>query len=99
MNKIYYFFSREYEKCYFFTDKECAEFYKELIVEYNYVNELIVKTNDFEGTDVFTLKSFKEELTKKLHWTIDEEEDFIKDFISILETKIREEKLNKLLNE
>ena len=42
---------------------------------------------------------FKEELTKKLHWTIDEEEDFIKDFISILETKIREEKLNKLLNE
>ena len=99
MNKIYYFFDREVEKCHFFNDEECASFYKDLIGEYNSIETLKVKSDDFEGTDVFTISSFKKQLLKELEWGLDEDEEVhIKQFINKLDSKIREIKINTILN-
>jgi hypothetical protein len=99
MIKIYYFFDRENNKCYFFTDKECAEFYKELVCENNDIIFFKIKSNDFEGTDIFTLNSFKEKLKEELSWYEDEEYLCIKEFMIYLDSKIRDDKLKIILND
>lgn len=100
MTKIYYFFDRENEQCFFFNDEECAIFYRELIGAYCPVNFFNIKSDDFEGTDVFTLPSFKQQLLKELEWDSDgDEAESIREFLKVLNNRIRENVLNKLLND
>jgi hypothetical protein len=100
MTKIYYFFDREDEQCYFFNDEECASFYKKLIGENTYINFFNIKSDDFEGTDVFTLQSFKQQLLKELKFGFNSiEEEKIREFLKVLDNRIRENVLNKLLND
>jgi hypothetical protein len=100
MNKIYYFFDRENEQCYFFNNEECASFYRELTGAYYPINFFNIKSDDFEGTDVFTLQSFKQQLLKELELdTESDEAESIREFLKVLDNRLREEKLNKLLNE
>lgn len=100
MNKIYYFFDGENEQCHFFNNEECASFYRELIGTYCPVNFFNIKSDDFEGTDVFTLQSFKQQLLKELEWDTEcDEAESIREFLKILDNIIRENVLNKLLDE
>ena len=84
----------------FFTDVECAEFYRDLTNAYNVINFFNIKTSDFEGTDIFTINSFKSKLIEELEWYIESDEvESIREFLKVLDNRIRVEKLNKLLNE
>ena len=98
MNKIYYFFDRESEKCYFFDDQENAWFYRNILGSEQSLEILIIKSYDFEGTDVMTNLTFLDLLKEELEWDDDNKQE-IKDYIRKLESKIRNEKLNDLLND
>lgn len=100
MSKIYYFYSEENKETYFFSDLDCANFYRFLLDVYKPVNSFQIKFNNFEGTDVYTLYSFKEKLKKdSVYFYNSFKLKNIHKFIIDLENKIREEKLKTLLNE
>ena len=100
MNKIYYFFNGQTKKCYFFSDLKCANFYRYIMEEDNPVDDLQINLNNFEGSDIFTLFSFKEKLKEDLIWYYNSYKlKNIHRFILELENRIREEKLDTLLNE
>ena len=98
MNKIYYFIRKDSAQCYFFTDSECAEFYKKLVEPNTRVKCFTTRATKIDYKDIFTLVSFKEFLLRNysLLTTVD---GHISKFLKNLESKIRNEKLNKLLYE
>ena len=103
MNKIYYFYVRDSGECFFFNDEECAKFYKFMLnTDCSKIKSLNIKNVSFDGTDVFTLSSFKEKILKEfsinLYLNSYGQWNLI-DFLSKLDAKIRDEKIIILLNE
>lgn len=102
MSKIYYFYSKDTGECFFFSNEDCAITYRFMLnTDCSKIRSLDIKKVSFNGTDIITLSSFKEKFKKDFN--IDSYLNsygnwHLIDFLSNLDSKIREEKLNSLLD-